>query len=90
MTPGQIFWGSLIAFSVGLPLLASRFSQVRWRYKFPLCMLLANILSLVALLTAVHGRIGPTGLSLAMTFGLVVSSVVAFLASAFLKDRLKQ
>ncbi len=90
MTPGQIFWGSLIALSVVLPLLASRFPRVRWRYKLPLCLLLANILSLAAIPLATRGGIGPTGLSLAMFFGLAVSSVVAFSASAMLKVHLEQ
>ncbi|MXO60778.1 hypothetical protein GRI89_14640 [Altererythrobacter salegens] len=90
MTPGRIFWGSLIALSVGLPLLASRFPRVRWRYKAPLCLLLAYILSLAAILGPTHGRIGPTGLLLVMFFGLAVSGVVVLAETLIFKGYLEQ
>ena len=39
-----LFTGSLVASSLVLPFVAARVPQVRWSYKVPACLLLANII----------------------------------------------
>ena len=85
---GALYYGSLIMASVAVPVLAWRLRAIRWRYKLPLCVLIANTTPLVAIgFIKPVKRIGPTGLSLAMFFGAIISLLLVLPISLFLRER---
>jgi hypothetical protein len=82
-----VYYGILIAISIAAPILASRFRRIEWRYKLPLCLLLANLLPFLAITPSFTSPRVAGGFAMAMMFGLMISSVIVFPLSMLLKDR---
>ena len=87
---GPVYYGSLIGVSIAAPLLASCFRSIRWRYKLPLCLLLANILPVFAIAHNFPNPRAAGGMGIAMGFGSMISLIIALPLSLFLKDRASQ
>jgi hypothetical protein len=70
------YFGSVAALSLIIPLLAARAPRVRWLYKFPICMLLVNVLPVMLVYRLdSDGHVGST-FGVAMMFGLFISFVI--------------
>ncbi|HEY6817284.1 MAG TPA: hypothetical protein VI168_17230 [Croceibacterium sp.] len=85
-----VYYGSLVAISIAAPILASCFRSIRWRYKLPLCLLLANILPFLAITPSFPTPGAAGGFAIAMMFGLVISTLIVLPLSMFMKDRASQ
>jgi prepilin signal peptidase PulO-like enzyme (type II secretory pathway) len=87
---GPVYYGSLIAVSIAAPILASCLRRISWRYKLPFCVLLANVLPLVAIAPSFPSPRAAGGMGMAMMFGLIISLIIVPFLSMYLKDRVNQ
>ena len=85
MTVGQLYWCILIAVAILSTLILSRVRQIAWRYKIPLCLLLANILPVIAVGSQLPSSESAGGLGIAMMFGLLSSILIIMSLAALLQ-----
>jgi hypothetical protein len=81
-----LFTGSLVVASVMLPLL-TRSLRVRWRYKAPACLILANIIPFVLLRIFEPAFHYGSTMGIAVGMHLLISFVLVLMVSAILAAR---